>query len=75
MLFVSSFLSTPLSHTLSILHRSVQRQDLPMLMFLIRLGGNPLLLNTADRTPLQLLALKCFPPFPFATKVEEKRGG
>ena len=75
MLFVSSFLSPPLSHTLSILHRSVQRQDLPMFMFLIRLGGNPLLLNTADRTPLQLLALKCFPPFPFATKVEEKGGG
>ena len=72
---LSSYLTLPLSHTLSILHRSAQRQDLSMLTFLIRLGGNPLLLNTAERTPLQLLAINCFPPHPFVAKEEENKGG
>jgi hypothetical protein len=46
----------------TVLHRAVQRQDFPMMSCLIKLGADPLLPNTAGRTPVQLLALKCFPP-------------
>jgi hypothetical protein len=55
----------------TILHRAVQRQDFPMMSHLIKLGADPLLGNTAGRTPVQLLALKCFPP-KHIRAVEEK---
>jgi hypothetical protein len=46
----------------TVLHRAVQRQDYLMMSLLIKLRADPLLPNTAGRTPVQLLALKCFPP-------------
>ena len=66
-LFLSLSLSPP-----SVLHRAVQRQDIPTVTHLIRLGADPLLRNTFNSSSAQMLALKCFPPSHFSDKLEEK---
>ena len=50
----------------------MQRQHLPTVAFLIRLGADPLIKNVYDSSPVQVLALKCFPPAKLTDKLEEK---
>ena len=40
------------------LHIAVRKPDFPVVLQLLRLGADPLLVNSEHRTPLQLIAIK-----------------
>ena len=44
----------------------MQRKDLETAACLIRAGADPLQKNSSDHSPLDHLAIKCFPPCPLA---------